>query len=985
MKFYYLFFAVFIFCTSIHGKSSEDKYYGIPLSSPLGTFGVLNNIGNVQCPTHLTSLTGGETATGSIISKEFKVEVPVIKLLVRGWNGKKGDRNLNRFELVDAKTGKIIRTAKPPQTTSTPKWIEWDVKNLKDKNVKIRIIDGDPNKAYAWLGIDRIDAGPDMRINFNADPELKNWEIKTENNEPKSLSYFGVPYLINSGLTFKQNDTRKIELGFKAKKILLFGMTFTPDIGTPLWHYAPSYFMRYLIGDELGRIKINYADGTSEDYPLVLGENLWWGQRFYNYPKPFDSNKEKIKILEDSLCLFPAKPVQGGFRIGVIQPKNVKITSIEFTDRKEKFGVPIINAITVLAENNIKKGKLFSNVKPAKEVITFIENSVMKPTGVCEDDKKRRLKNIKNAMYTTEENFPKSVPVSKPKNYRGPDVKFEGSVYAQILANIFYHNLADMDEKADEETGMFRESTKNSANFGGYQGFGTYKEGISPYWNDVWSRGVGREVQEYLAFGFYEKTKKCVDYCFRQARVWDDKKDELKVKGVSLPGHWCRNIARPIVGKNAGAFENDGHGMIMLTVHSLWRKMPKKEKDKWLKERWDDVKMAANWIEWQFENPEISGATNDVLQTDSEANFSIFTGIGYGYTIYADYPCMEGLLGFAEMAESIGKNKEAEKWRARAEKMKKGMEKNYIERIGNKPPMWTRKDAGWVYLSSHLAPLIFLSDRRGFKPEDDDPEWREINRVTYKRKVDKWSGKAPMNDDEWWWYLPEENKYRNHKELYFPEHGNFTVAMGYGQGFMTQAALLLDEMKDAEAMLDFTAKATYYAGYKSYIVPEGVETSPDGKSWFRTGDLGNGFQQASIMKVIRLVIGVDDTNPKELTLIPRIPKSWKGMSVDKFPAWIESGNEGVKRIDLRFQYELVSCNAKCKNKARFKLEANDILPATFLRLGPFDSGISKNLKVLLNGKEIKSEVTKSGDSNWIRVKIPKGLKWFEVAVNWTNY
>jgi len=906
-KFYHLFLTAFIFCATIHGKTNDLNYYGIPLSPPLGTFGVVNSVGNNLSPVHLSSLAGGETETGSIISKEFIIDVPVIKLFARGWDGFKGDKDLNRFELVDAETGKVLRQAKPPQSTTVPKWIEWDVKNLKGKNVKIRIVDGDSNKAYAWLGIDRIDAGPALQINFNADPDLGIWKVETENTEPKSSLHFGVPYLVNSGFAFKQNDTRKIELGFKTKKIFLFGLTFTPDIGTPLWHYAADFSPRYFIGDELGRIKINYADGTNENYPLVLGDNLWWGQRFYNYPEPFASNKEKLKILEDSLYLFPAKPVQGGFRMGVIEPKNKKIVSIEFSDRKEKFGTPVINAMTVLLEDNsknIKKGKLFSIVKPEKEVLCFIKNSVMKPEGVCETEKKQRLNNIRNAMYTTEKNFPKSVPVSKPKNYRGPDVKFGGGVYGEILENIFYHNLADMDKKADSETGQFRESTKNSASFGGYQGFGTYKEGHAPYWSDAWSRGIGREVPEYLAFGFYEKTKKCVDYCFRQARLWENKKDDLKVKGVPLPGHWCRNIARPVVGKTMGAFENDGHGMIMLTVHSLWRKLPKEEKNKWLKERWEDVKMAANWIEWQFENPEISGATNDVLLTDSEANFSIFTGIGYGYTIYADYPCMDGLLGFAEMAESIGKNKEAAKWRARAEKMKKGMEKNYIERIKNKPPMWTRKHAGWSYLTSHLAPLIFLADRRGFKPEDDDPEWREINRVTYRRKIDKWSGKAPMNDDEWWWYLPEENRYRNHKELYFPKHGNFTVAMGYGQGFMTQAALLLDEMKDAEAMLDFIAQATYYAGYKSYIVPEGVEFDTEAKCWFRTGDLGNGFQQASIMKVIRLAIGVDDTNPRKLTLIPRIPKSWKGLAVDKFPAWVEAGNDGVKRVDLKFNYEL---------------------------------------------------------------------------------
>ena len=204
-------------------------------------------------------------------------------------------------------------------------------------DIKSKIVDGDSNKDYAWLGIDRIDAGLAMQINFNANPESKNWELETENKKPKILNYFGVPYLINSGLTFKQNDTRKIELGFKPKKIILFGMTFTPDIGTPLWHYAADFSPRYFIGDELGQIKINYANGTIQEYPLVFGDNLWWGQRFYNYPKPFDSNKQKIKVLKNSLNLFPAKPVQGGGRNGVIEPKTERIISIEFTDRKEKF------------------------------------------------------------------------------------------------------------------------------------------------------------------------------------------------------------------------------------------------------------------------------------------------------------------------------------------------------------------------------------------------------------------------------------------------------------------------------------------------------------------------------------------------------------------------------------------------------------------------------------------------------------------------
>jgi len=56
-----LFLAAFIFCTNISGKSSDDKYYGIPLSSPLGTFGVVTSAGNIPSPVHLSSLASGET------------------------------------------------------------------------------------------------------------------------------------------------------------------------------------------------------------------------------------------------------------------------------------------------------------------------------------------------------------------------------------------------------------------------------------------------------------------------------------------------------------------------------------------------------------------------------------------------------------------------------------------------------------------------------------------------------------------------------------------------------------------------------------------------------------------------------------------------------------------------------------------------------------------------------------------------------------
>ena len=68
--------------------------------------------------------------------------------------------------------------------------------------------------------------------------------------------------------------------------------------------------------------------------------------------------------------------------------------------------------------------------------------------------------------------------------------------------------------------------------------------------------------------------------------------------------------------------------------------------------------------------------------------------------------------------------------------------------------------------STVLGPLIFLADYQGFAPEDDNAAWRPVNAAAYQRLIDT--------------YQP---------------FGFYGQAMGYGQGFVTQSALLLDRMR----------------------------------------------------------------------------------------------------------------------------------------------------------------------------------------------
>ena len=91
--------------------------------------------------------------------------------------------------------------------------------------------------------------------------------------------------------------------------------------------------------------------------------------------------------------------------------------------------------------------------------------------------------------------------------------------------------------------------------------------------------------------------------------------------------------------------------------------------------------------------------------------------------------------------------------------------------------------------------------------------------------------------------------------------GFYGCAMGYGQGFVTQAALLLDRMKDATSMLHWTAREVFDPEIHSFVVPEGSQVDSSGRYMFRTGDHGNGVQEAEIVKMFRLLIGVDDNQP----------------------------------------------------------------------------------------------------------------------------
>jgi hypothetical protein len=731
-------------------------------------------------------------------------------------------------------------------------------------------------------------------------------------------NYYGIPF-VKGNLPFNSHGTARVEVGRSARRIFLLGMTDSPK--TSAWSDPTNYAVRYFIGDELGQIQLEYADGARQVFPLILGQSLWWGPPFNLFPRQVPSSQARLrKAFAAALRLYPPAPVEDGDYMAVINPRAVPLKSITVQNSPEKKGTVVIAGITVeLAGTNETTG--ITALAPddfSGDFAKFVEKKPLCSLGEEQKQTRQELKNLELALYDNNESFKGKVAPQTPQGYAGPGVSFKGSLAAEVLANAFSYNVQDMLNKIDGD-GMYHTSTQG-AEWWKDDGMGSTNTG--KYYVQCWSRDVGRTLQELSELDYTNDALRCADYCLRMAHLWEEN-PSLKVHGVFLPPHWCRMINKP---DSHIAFENDGHGLISLSLYKLWEHLP--NRDEWLRARWLDIKAAGDWIPWQFAHPEISGATRGALHTTGES------ASGSGYSVYPDSVCMDALRALARMADSIGETNSAAQWRQCADEMQAAMGSHYIIHDPKYGLVWTLEHAGWPYQSSVLGPLVFLADYEGFAPEDEDDGWRSANEAAYRRLVDT--------------YRP---------------FGFYGLTMGYGQGFMAQSALLLDQMHDTTRILDWAAKEIYDPRFGSFIVSEGVQMDPTGQFWFRFGDLGNGVQEAEIIKALRLVIAVDDTRPDRLQFYPRMPYGWKEMRVDKYPLLFEkAGNNETALLDYQLQ--------RSGDRMELEISADRDLGAVPMRLGPFEKQ-PQAADIRVNGQTpAGARVEHSGDSWWIQFTAP---------------
>jgi len=656
------------------------------------------------------------------------------------------------------------------------------------------------------------------------------------------------------------------------------------------------YAKRLFIGDRIGKISILYEDDSMDIVPVIFGVNVW-PYELFNEPKenekklnryggpylePFSSDKEAERLLKDSLILMENDAEKAMKYIMGVKVKRKPINRVWYQKESYKEAGLVISAVT-----GLRAGVEIKPIWKAVDTDFFLKKSYY-----------ASMTRLAKRLYQFREDIPLKDDICIPDGYQGPKVRFRGNGIADILTNVYMTNLHDMAENKVDEDGTTHTSSPSAPNFGLYIGFGTYSCNSTPYSAHMWARDIGRVLLELVKSGESERTKKagevvnkylydrCIKYKLphwkRIINSYELRSEKLNVEGVLVP------ITEYVAGK-----ENDGHAAIMVFIYNLYlHGLVDKE---WLKENIEALRDAVNWFDWQMQNPDKSGF-DKVLYSESEASTQKYGG----YDLFSNTYALYALESYKILAQELEDKVLMQKCKSLSAVLKKGI----MEKFTSEHPKFGRIFADtiedvWTWEYKRFSPLFLLADIYTYDPAHYDAELYQICKNTYLAQ----------------------------KEDYFSYAAG--RQMGYGQGYLTQTCILLDEYEDLTGCVEQAAMFCYHHSDYNYIVPEGIIMHPSGRFWYRNCDLGNGVQQGEIIKCARLLIGLDDLNPeKGLCIIPRIPDTWSSIEVEDYKIAVMSDGKKTNAL-LSMKYE------RCGEGYRIEIKSNKPVEMGSVRLGPF--------------------------------------------------
>lgn len=858
------------------------------------------HVGGGKQVLQLNSYVQGEARTGVLRSREF-VCPPTLSFRLAGHSNRKA----NFARLIDAADNTVLaELPSPGRDEALP--VSWDLTKWQGRPVRMELTDGDTGSSFAWISICELQ--PELvPMPTEAGKIPDGWQ---EIPQPVELSSVeGVPFLSREIMWSPGKEGDRLDLtlnGIKAQHLYLKGGGYLPDDSQPAWGGSTDNNCHF-IGDKMGELQIRYKGGQVDRVPLSIGFTVWWRDPWRRSPEPFVGNTPQAKVMRDALCVYA--PTWDDPWLLRISLRDLPVESVSLLDVAAKTGYVAIQGISLGGCQQIPAGQTAKQGQLSPKLSTWLSSHTVDSANPLPAARKAAINQLRMLCETSSREFTaaavrRTAAQNPPAQFAGPKLSFEGPASAVVMGYVYQENSAELLSRIDAD-GMVHESNKEADNYGT---FGGYTPKLAPFYTSAYTRN--RSVLLLANAGLLKPANASVNFWDKWLMYFPQAYPELQMGGKPVPGHATVIANQPhiyfdVLSKSGwptkfktrdyGNPETDGHGILMLNRYRVWVKEGRDAK--WARDHWDALKEAAEWIPWCLDNPELSLSTNGLLYAESEGGMNTTT-------IYCDTPNYYGLLAYAEIADSIGEMQLAHRWRLTAARLKRAIDAYYPATVKSFGDAWQPSERLWGSGDANNAPLLFAADLYGYDAmRSMDAKWLKISQNTHRLQM---SRKSPA--------------------------GCSPTGFGYGQGYATESALLLDEMDDSALLLEWMAKLCYAPRQKHvFRVPEGATVKQDGSTWRRWGDLGNLFQMNEAVYTCQLLAGVDDTSPDVLKLMPRIPTGWRGAQVSDWPASVKSGG--------KIQMVNVSMTVKCDadGPSSLVLKASGPVDHVAARIGPYAS------------------------------------------------
>lgn len=398
-----------------------------------------------------------------------------------------------------------------------------------------------------------------------------------------------------------------------------------------------------------------------------------------------------------------------------------------------------------------------------------------------------------------------------------------------------------------------------------------------------WTRDGGTFLREMTLWGYYNHARLTAEYLMKYLAPNEE--------GFYTWPEYFEGSAR------GSGTELDGTGSVIVGMVVLWQRLPAN----------DPIRSRIYEFLHRDNSPVryIEKHVRQNLLVPGSGEFGGGCGIpGMYYNVVGNNLALYALLAAADMEDQAGERERGGELRRSAWMLGRAIRKHLVADDGSwiwcldtatlKPDLKVLNEPVNKGFGGLNGPACMYSDALGLDPMGSGWWGAKPSMKTFDKLL-----AVPLRKEQFekWGIWTQFDEFR----------GGCSSGPSYGDGYALQTMLLYDKLDMADKALRWIATSTYrpipqlvvnraspYYFYEQSYTPDAVGKTGIGEGCGALNLIGVSEQ----LKAARLILGVDDTQPGVVRIIPRLPASWKGVEATNWPV---RTSRGIVRADIRFE------------------------------------------------------------------------------------